>query len=91
MPIDLDVEIGAREGVLDAANKLAHVKARDEYITTFRRTYNAKVAESCDIHAALHGADEVAKQAYCNVHCITLLTAFPIQRDPRREDHPSES
>ena len=75
--LDLDVEIRAREGMLDVANKLAHVKARAEYIAAFRRTYNAKVAESRDMDAALHGADEAAKQAYCNVHCVTFLIAFP--------------
>ena len=74
--LDLDVELSAREGRLDAASKLAHVKAREEYIAVFRRTYNATVAESRDTDAALHGADEVAKQAYCNVHCLTFLTAF---------------
>ena len=74
--LDLDVELSAREGVLDVANKLAHVKARAEYIAAFRRTYNAAVAESRDADAALHGADEAAKQAYCNVHCTTFLATF---------------
>lgn len=79
--LDLDVELSAREGVLDAASKLAHVKARDAYVAAFRRTYNAAVAESRDIDAALQGADEVAKQAYCNVYCVTFLTAFPKEAD----------
>ena len=75
--LDLDVELSARKGALDAANKLAHVKARDAYVAAFRRTYNAAGAERRDIDAALHGAAEVAKQAYCDVHSITFLTAFP--------------
>jgi len=49
----------------------------DSRIATFRRTYNAAIAESRDTDAALHGADEVAKEAYCNVRCLTLLTTFP--------------
>ena len=76
MPIDIDAEILARQDALNIANDLAHFKASEAYVTAFRQTYNARVTESRDTDAALHGADEVAKQAYCNVHCLTFLTAF---------------
>lgn len=95
MPIDIDAEILAREGALDVANNLAHAKAREEYLTAFRRTYNAKVAESRDMDTALHAAGEIAQHAYCNVHCVAFLNALhnevvkelaKIQREVARQD-----
>ena len=84
MAIDMDAEILAREGALDAANEAAHAKAREEYKAAFRRTYYASVAESHDADAALRAAGEIAKQAYCNVQCAVFLAAMPNEID--RED-----
>ena len=76
MPIDIDAEILARQDALNIANDLAHFKASEAYVTAFRQTYNARVTESRDTDAALHDADEIAMQAYCNAHCVAFMNAI---------------